>query len=169
MLTLSRLIDKIAELTGKAGALVLPLLVLTILLNVFLRYVFNIGLIELEELQWHLNAVAVMCCLAWAYQCDDHVRVDLLHARMSPRKQALVEVLGVVFLFLPFTLLLIHHSWTIFSFSWRLKEGSPMPSGLPARYIIKGIMAAGITLLALQGVSILIRSLQRLVRPEETA
>ena len=54
MLTLSRLIDKIAELTGKAGALVLPLLVLTILLNVFLRYVFNIGLIELGA--WARNS-----------------------------------------------------------------------------------------------------------------
>lgn len=161
-----RVIDRIAEVTGKAGSLVLPLLVLTILINVFLRYVFNIGMIELEELQWHLNAITVMCCLAWAYQTDDHVRVDVLHGRMSPRKKALVEVLGVIFLFLPFTILLSHHAWTIFSFSWRLKEGSPMPSGLPARYIIKGVMAAGLTLLAVQGVAVLLKSLSRLVRAE---
>lgn len=161
-----RVIDRIVEVTGKAGSLVLPLLVLTILINVFLRYVFNIGMIELEELQWHLNAITVMCCLAWAYQTDDHVRVDVLHGRMSPRKKALVEVLGVIFLFLPFTILLSHHAWTIFSFSWRLKEGSPMPSGLPARYIIKGVMAAGLTLLAVQGVAVLLKSLSRLVRAE---
>ncbi|MAC78645.1 MAG: C4-dicarboxylate ABC transporter permease [Rhodobacteraceae bacterium] len=161
-----RVIDRIAEVTGKAGSLVLPLLVLTILINVFLRYVFNIGMIELEELQWHLNAVTVMCCLAWAYQTDDHVRVDVLHGRMSPRKKALVEVLGVIFLFLPFTLLLAHHAWTIFSFSWRLKEGSPMPSGLPARYIIKGVMAAGVSLLVVQGVGVLLKSLARLMKAE---
>ena len=161
-----RVIDRIAEVTGKAGSLVLPLLVLTILINVFLRYVFNIGMIELEELQWHLNAVTVMCCLAWAYQTDDHVRVDVLHGRMSPRKKALVEVLGVIFLFLPFTLLLAHHAWTIFSFSWRLKEGSPMPSGLPARYIIKGVMAAGVSLLVVQGVGVLLKSFARLMKAE---
>lgn len=160
--SLSRLIDRVAEITGKAGALVLPLLMLTILLNVLLRYVFNLGLIELEELQWHLNALAVMSCLAWAYQTDTHVRVDVLHARMRPRMQALVEVLGVIFLFLPFTALISWHAWTIFKFSWAIKEGSPMPSGLPARYVIKAVMAAGMTLLALQGVSVLLKSLARL-------
>ena len=160
--SLTRFIDRVAELTGKAGSFVLPLLVVTILLNVILRYVFNIGMIELEELQWHLNALVVMSCLAWAYQTDTHVRVDVLHARMRPRTQALVEVLGVIFLLLPFAGLVSWHAWKIFSFSWALKEGSPMPSGLPARYIIKGVMAAGMSLLALQAVSILIRSLQRL-------
>jgi TRAP-type mannitol/chloroaromatic compound transport system permease small subunit len=162
MSQLIRLIDGLAALVGKTGALVLPLLMLTILVNVFLRYVLDIGMIELEELQWHLNAVTVMTSLAWAYQQNDHVRVDMFHAKFSLRKQAIVEILGVLFLFLPFTALIAWHSWTIFSFSWALKEGSPMPSGLPARYIIKGIMAFGLSLLVLQGVSILLKSVKRL-------
>jgi TRAP-type mannitol/chloroaromatic compound transport system permease small subunit len=162
---LPRLINRLSATVGMVGSYVLPLLMAAILVNVTLRYVFNIGMIELEELQWHLNAVTVMCCLAWAYQTGDHVRVDALHARMRPRTQALVEVLGVIFLFLPFVGLVAWHAWTIFSFSWALKEGSPMPSGLPARYIIKGIMAAGFTLLGLQGIAILLTSLERLIRP----
>lgn len=159
---LIRFIDRVTELAGKAGSLVLPLLIVTILVNVALRYVFNLGLIELEELQWHLNALVVMCCLAWAYQCDTHVRVDVLHSRMGPRARALVEVLGVLFLLLPFAGLVTWHAWKIFFFSWSLKEGSPMPSGLPARYIIKGVMVAGLALLVVQGVSILLTSLRRL-------
>lgn len=162
MSPLIRLIDGLAAITGKAGALVLPLLMLTILINVFLRYVLDIGMIELEELQWHLNAITVMTSLAWAYQKGDHVRVDVFHSRFSPRTQAVIEVLGVLFLFLPFTALISWHSWTIFSYSWALKEGSPMPSGLPARYIIKFVMAFGLSLLAVQGLSILLQSLRRI-------
>jgi len=153
-------LNRIVRVVGTTGALVLPLLVLTILINVTLRYVFAIGSIELEELQWHLNAVVVMSCLAWAYQKDRHVRVDILHNRMSTKARALVELLGVLFLLLPFLWIVGRSAWTIFSYSWALKEGSLMPSGLPARYIIKLVMAAGLTLLGLQAVSILLTSLR---------
>lgn len=169
---MTRIIQMIEAVTigvGKAGALLLPLLMLTILLNVTMRYVFQIGSIELEELQWHINAVVVMCCLAWAYQRDDHVRVDAFHARMRPRTKALVELFGVVFLLMPFLWLVADSAWTIFGYSWQLKEGSPMPSGLPARYVIKFVMAAGLSLLMLQGVAIALRSLLTLFNPEYRA
>lgn len=162
-------VDRLSRSVGFAGALVQPLLMLTILVNVLLRYVFNLGMIELEELQWHMNAVVVMCCLAWAYQRNMHVRVDALHGRMGERGRALAEVLGVLFLLLPFAGFLTLNSWKIFEYSWRLKEGSPMPSGLPARYIIKGVMAAGFALLFLQGLSVLLKSLAVLIRPGRSA
>ena len=41
-----------------------------------------------------------------------------------------------------------------------------MPSGLPARYIIKGVMAAGVSLLVVQGVGVLLKSLARLMKAE---
>ncbi len=160
---LAACIERLSILIGKSGSLILPVLVLTILVNVILRYVFNIGLIELEELQWHLNATVVMCCLAFALQADEHVRVDLLYNRLRPRGKDWVNLLGLVLLFLPFTGLVSWHAWKLAAYSWELKEGSPMPSGLPARYIIKGIMAAGMTLLTLQGIALLLNCLCRLV------
>jgi TRAP-type mannitol/chloroaromatic compound transport system permease small subunit len=161
------MIDRTVAGIGKAGALVLPLLMLTILLNVVLRYVFRIGSIELEELQWHLNAIVVMTCLAWAYQRNRHVRVDAFHSHFSVRAKAVVEILGVVFLLTPFIWLVSDSAWTIFSYSWKLKEGSPMPSGLPARYLIKFVMAAGLSLLLLQGVSVLLKAVQALLNPAQ--
>lgn len=155
-------LERLSVIIGKSGALILPLLVLTILVNVILRYVFDIGLIELEELQWHLNATVVMCCLAFALQADEHVRVDLLYNRLTSSGRDWVNLLGLVLLFLPFTGLVTWHAWKLAAYSWELKEGSPMPSGLPARYIIKGIMAAGMTLLLLQGIALLLNCLVRL-------
>ncbi|EAV41587.1 TRAP-type mannitol/chloroaromatic compound transport system, small permease component [Stappia aggregata IAM 12614] len=156
-------LERVVRLVGQAGALFLPLLMITILVNVVARYVFGIGSIEIEELQWHLNAVAVMSCLAWAYQRDAHVRVDALHARMSPRTRAVVELCGVLFLLLPFLWFVTGSSWKIFEYSWKLKEGSPMPSGLPARYIIKFVMAAGLSLLFVQGIAVALKSILTLL------
>lgn len=169
METIETLLNRGVRAVGTAGALVLPLLMLTILLNVALRYMFNIGSIELEELQWHLNAIVVMSCLAWAYQKDRHVRVDIFHNRMSPRARALVEICGILFLLLPFLWMVGRSAWTIFGYSWALKEGSPMPSGLPARYIIKFVMAAGLTLLGLQAIAILLASVRTVLRPDASA
>lgn len=155
-------IEHLTVLIGKGGSLLLPLLVATILINVVLRYVFDLGFIELEELQWHLNGAVVMCCLAFALKTDEHVRVDVLYSRLGPRGKDWVNLAGILFLFLPFTALVTWNAWEVASYSWELKEGSPMPSGLPARYIIKGIMAAGMTLLMLQGIAMLLNILCRL-------
>ena len=152
------LIDKVSMATGKLGALVLPLLIITILVNVCLRYIFDIGLIELEELQWHLNALVVLSCLSMTYLHDEHVRVDLFHNNFKTKTKLIVEICGVLFLFLPFCVLITMHAWNMAEYSWSLKEGSPMPSGLPARYIIKFVMALCLTLLTLQGVSVLLRN-----------
>jgi len=159
LLASSEKIDKLSIIVGKTGALFLPLLIITILLNVFLRYVLNIGLVELEEVQWHLNAITVMFGLSITYQANEHVRVDIFYGKFKKRTKAIVEIFGVIFLFLPFTALISLHAWDMAAYSWSLKEGSPMPSGLPARYIIKGVMALGLTLLTLQGISILLKNI----------
>lgn len=168
MYTINSIADKIGAFSvavGKAGSLILPVLIITILVNVILRYAFNIGLVELEEVQWHLNAIVVMSCLAYTYQVDEHIRVDIFHNRFSPKRRAWVEILGILFLFFPYTILVSWHAWDITSYSWSLREGSPMPSGLPARYIIKGIMALGLSLLVLQGAAILLRNVAFLIQP----
>ncbi|AWY01611.1 C4-dicarboxylate ABC transporter permease [Marinomonas primoryensis] len=156
-------IDRLSIFIGKAGSLALPVLIVVILANVFLRYVFNLGLVELEEVQWHLNAIVVMSCLAYSYQANEHVRADVFHNTFSPRKKAWVEILGVLFLLFPYTGLVGWHAWSIASYSWTLREGSPMPSGLPARYLIKGVMALGLSLLTLQGFAVLTRNALTLV------
>lgn len=155
---IARPIERINEVAGVAGALVLPLLMLVVVGNVVLRYGFGLGLVELEELQWHLNAITVMLCLGYAYRHDAHVRVDLLRDGWSERRKAWVEILGVLLLLLPFTGGIAWFAWGNFTYSWGIGEGSPMPSGLPARYLVKLLLFVGIALLFLQGIAALGRS-----------
>ena len=61
-----------------------------ICINVVLRYAFGIGRIEFEEIQWHIYATGFLLGLAYSYQADAHIRVDVVHERLSPRLQAWV-------------------------------------------------------------------------------
>ncbi len=167
---LERFADAVDALTTRvadAASWLQPVLVGVLALNVTLRYGFGRGSIELEELQWHLFAATVLLALAGTYARDAHVRVDLLHARMGPRGRAWVELLGSLLLLLPFALIVGFWAWDFLLRSWELGERSPMPSGLPARWIIKGVFFTGMILLALQALATAARSLRALASGAE--
>src|SRR3546814_18755658 len=84
---LARAIDAFNTGVGKAASWLYPLLMLVIVVNVVLRYVFEIGSIELEEVQWHLYASGFMLSFAYTYFEDSHVRVAVVHARLPEPQQ----------------------------------------------------------------------------------
>lgn len=158
---LRRVADGSAALSrrvGHAAAWLYPLLVLVLLVNVAGRYGLGRGSIELEELQWHLFAAAFLLGLAYTYTEDEHVRVDLIHQRLPPRARAWIELLGCLLLLLPFLVIVATSAFDFFWQSLALRERSPMPSGLPARYVIKGVLFAALVLLAVQTLGTAARS-----------
>ena len=82
-------------------------LVIVIILNVVLRYVFKNGMIELEELQWHLYCIGWLVGLSSTYIVDSHVRVDVLYANFSERKKAWTNAIGSLILGIPLCLIVI--------------------------------------------------------------
>jgi TRAP-type mannitol/chloroaromatic compound transport system permease small subunit len=155
---LAGLADAASRAAGVVAAWLYPLLVAVLLANVVLRYGFDRGSIELEELQWHLFAAAFLLGLADTYAADEHVRVDLLHARLSPRGRAWVELLGCLLLLLPFVAIVGPWAFEFALDAWRTGERSSMPSGLPARWMVKGTLFLGLALLGLQGLGRAARS-----------
>ncbi|MBC8210390.1 MAG: TRAP transporter small permease subunit [Gammaproteobacteria bacterium] len=115
-------------------------LVLVILLQVVLRYGFSHGLVPLEELMWHLYAVAFMFGMAYAITNDSHIRVDIIHMSLSRRKQHVLEILGILFLLFPFLWVLFDHSLAWAWDSFQNSETSQNPTGLPYRWVIKSVV-----------------------------
>lgn len=150
----TRGVDAFNTRVGKAASWLYPLLMIVIVFNVILRYAFGIGSIELEEVQWHLFSAAFLLAFAYTYVDDAHVRVDVVYGALSERKRAWIDLFGCLFLLLPFVGFLFYYSIPYFLDSWALNERSDMPSGLPARYIIKGILCIGLFLLFAQGVAV---------------
>lgn len=156
------IIEKITVSVGRLSSAAYPLLVVVVIVNVIFRYVFSRGMIELEEVQWHLYSLGFLLGYAWTYAENEHVRVDVFYHQFSERTKALIEFLGCLFLLLPFSLSITYFSLDFVLNSWSLGEGSDNPSGLPARYIIKAVMTVGLSFLCLQCLATLARAFLKL-------
>lgn len=124
-------------------------LVLVIVFQVTLRYVFGQGSIMLEELQWHIYGVAFLLGLGFCLQADRHVRIDVLAEQWSLRTKAWVELAGLGAFLLPFVIAVTYKSAKFTYTSWQFGEISPAPGGLPYRWIIKGFIPIGFFILGL--------------------
>ena len=152
-------LDGFIMITGRWLSWANGLLVVIIVLQVVLRYGFGRGLVMLEELQWHLYALAFMFGLSYALITDAHVRVDLIHDRLPSTAKHWVEVGGTLFLLLPFVVAVLYHSYEFFIDSWSHNERSAAPLGLPWRWAIKAVIPLSFGLLGLAALSRMIRSL----------
>jgi TRAP-type mannitol/chloroaromatic compound transport system permease small subunit len=158
-------IDALNRLAAALGRWALLLMLALGTWNVVGRYVGlavgrNLSSNALIEGQWYLFALLFLLAMGYALQRDDHVRVDVLQSRWSPRRRARVELGGTLGLLLPFVLVVLLTSVEPTLASWRIGEMSPDPGGLP-RYWVKSLIPLGFLLLGLQGVAQAIRLLHR--------
>ncbi|WP_431686064.1 TRAP transporter small permease subunit [Hahella sp. NBU794] len=146
---LSRLLDTFVRRIGEASAWIWPVLMLVIMTNVVMRYFFGEGRIEFEELQWHLYTIGFLTALSYCYQSDDHVRVDVIHERLSLRSRSWIEFLGILLLLIPFLTLLTYYAFPYVYGAWISGERSLSPGGLPYRWAIKAALPIGLLLLSI--------------------
>ncbi len=158
----ARAVDHLNERIGVLTSWLTTVLVLVVCYDVVTRYLLKRSSVAVQELEWHLFAMIFLTAAAYTLKHDRHVRVDIFYARFSPRLQALVDFLGTLLFLIPFSLLVIYSSRTFVWNSFRIRETSPDPGGLPARYLIKAFIPLGFILVLLQGLALLIRSWQRL-------
>ena len=154
---LSNLIDGLIERIGEWASWLWLVLLAIIIVNVALRYLLGRGYILFEELQWHLYGAAWLLALAFVFRNDAHVRIDVLAARLRPRARAWIELLGILFLLLPFALFVVIETVPFVVTSYHLNEVSPSPGGLSHRWVIKAFIPLGFGLLALTGFARLLR------------
>lgn len=152
-------IDSFIEWTGKLTAWLVLALVLLVCYDVAMRYFFHQGSIALQELEWHLFALIFLLGAAYTLKHDEHVRVDvLLNSRfISERQRHWVNLLGGLFLLLPFCILILITSWPFVENAYLYQESSPDPGGLPYRFILKASILVAFVLLILQGTANILR------------
>lgn len=144
---LSRTVDPWLVRIGDWVSWTWLILLCVIVANVVLRYVFDRGRIEFEEIQWHLYSFGFLIGLGYAYQSDDHIRVDVLHERLQPRTRAWIELYGTLLFLLPFVLLVLIYSVPFINQSFQSSEVSSSPGGLAFRWAIKACLPLGFLLL----------------------
>ncbi|MBX2881983.1 MAG: TRAP transporter small permease subunit [Granulosicoccus sp.] len=160
MLKLAKLLDQVARNVGRlAGWLIVPL-VFIILFDVvtrkldFTRLMFSEWGVHsgfsvstmLQDFQWHLHAVLLLLSFGLGYLTNAHVRVDIFREMLPRRKQAWLELIGLIVLGIPFLILMIKFSWDQFYISLLQNEGSESMTGIPKRFIVKSFMVIGFLL-----------------------
>ena len=146
-------IDRGIRIVGMFSALVLISLVALILYDATMRYFFSSGSIMLQELEWHLFDLIMLFSIAFTLQYNRHVRVDIIYQNYSAKTKKLVDLVGYIFMVIPFSLLILYVGYEFVLMSFEQMEGSANPGGLPYRFIIKSSMLLGFVLLALQALS----------------
>jgi len=107
---------------------------------VVIRYGFNQGWIWMQESVTYLHALVFMVAIAWAFQTDDHVRVDIFYRGNSSRYKNWVNLLGTLVFLIPFSLFLLVIGWNYVSVSWEMLESSREAGGLPLVYLLKSLI-----------------------------
>ena len=158
LMRICRWIDALNFWVGRIVSWVTALVVAVVFIDVVMRYAFKSSYVFIQELEWHLFAFIFLMGAGYTLQKDGHVRVDIFYQRFSPKQQAWVNLLGVIFFLLPGCYLVISTSMGFVQNSFTILEGSPDPGGIPYRFILKSCIPAGFILIALQGVSLGIKS-----------
>lgn len=158
------MIDRISVVLGKAAAWLTLLMVVITFVVVVMRYVFDAGLIWLQESVTWMHAVVFMIGAAYTLQQEDHVRVDVFYRTMSATRRAWVDTIGVIIFIWPLCLFLAWKSFDFVTASWSVHEASRESGGLPYPLlpILKTVLLIMPAAVALQGASLLLTSINTL-------
>ena len=158
-------IDTINTWLGRIGAVLVLLSVIVVFTVVVLRYAFSGGSVALQEAGVWLHATAFLLAAAWTLKNNGHVRVDVFYQRLSPRRQAWVEIAGGCLFLLPLCVFLIIGSWRYVTASWAVWESPSEPGGLSGLFLLKSMIPLAALSLLLQAVAQILGAVRRLRAP----
>jgi TRAP-type mannitol/chloroaromatic compound transport system permease small subunit len=156
LLTLSRLIDALNERLGRAANWMVLGACLISAANAMSRYAFDLSSNAWLEIQWYLFAGIVMLGASYTLKMNEHVRVDIVYTHLSERGKEWLDLVGTAVFLVPSMLVIAWYSIPFFQLSWHTQEISGNAGGL-IRWPVKILVPIGFTLVALQGVSEIIK------------
>jgi len=156
LLAFSRGIDWVSEKLGVVANWLVLLACLISAGNAASRYLFSESSNGWLEVQWYMFAGMVLLGGPYALKMNEHVRVDLFYGMASERARLWIDIVGGFLFLLPICVILVYFTWPWFVDSWRINEASANAGGL-IRWPVKLMMPIGFGLMALQGISEIIK------------
>lgn len=158
LLGLSRAIDRFNEIVGKAMGWLILLAIIISATNAVVRKVFSTSSNAWLEAQWYLFGAAFLLASAYTLKQNEHIRIDIVYGIWSRRTQHWIDLFGHVVFLMPFCLLMIYYLTPWVASSYRSGEVSTNAGGLTI-WPAKGLLLVGFVLLALQGLSEIIKKI----------
>lgn len=127
-------------------------------INAVVRKVFNTSSNAFLEVQWYLFTAAFLLAAGHTLLEKEHVKVDVIYARLSLRTRVWIELLGFALFLVPVCWVVLYYSGPAVWQAWTSGEMSPNAGGL-IRWPAYVLVPAGFILLLLQGISEFIKRL----------
>lgn len=156
LLQLSRLIDRVNELLGRAMSWFVLAAVLISAGNAIIRKLFNIGSNAWLEVQWYLFAAVFMLGVGYVMLKNAHVRIDFISSRLSKRTNATIDAVGIVVFTIPLSIIMIKLGWPLAQQALSTGEMSQNAGGL-IRWPVLMLVPVGFAILLAQASSELIK------------
>ena len=128
-----------------------------VIVNILLRYIFNINFIFMQELVMYLHAFIFLFGISICLKENSHVRIDVFSNKLDAKVKKYIEILGTVFFIIPFCPFVLYESTPIIIRSWEMLESSGEPGGLPFIYILKSAIYVFASLLLIQALGRLVK------------
>jgi TRAP-type mannitol/chloroaromatic compound transport system permease small subunit len=129
--------------------------------NAASRYLFSESSNGWLEVQWYMFAGMVLLGGPYTLKMNEHVRVDLVYSMVSERTRIWIDIIGGLLFLLPICVILVYFTWPWFVDSWKINEASSNAGGL-LRWPVKLLLPVGFALMALQGISEIIKRIAAL-------
>lgn len=151
-------LDRASEWFGRTLAWLIIIMMLIQFAIVLLRYAFSVNSIFMQELVMYMHASVFMLAAAYTFRHDGHVRVDIFYRGMTPRRQALINIVGIILLLIPVMIFIIASSLGYVVNAWSILESSPDHGGIPAVFLLKTLIPLFALLMIIQGVIEVVRN-----------
>ena len=158
-----RRVDRANQLLARWVSWLLLVMVAITAVVVVMRRGFDFGSISLQESVTYMHGMLFLLSFAGCLAVDKHVRVDILYRQFTDTRRAWVNLMGSVFLAMPFIGLLIWLTADYALSSWQVLEGSKESGGLPMLFLLKSVVPLGFIALFIQVISDAVYSLSRLL------
>jgi TRAP-type mannitol/chloroaromatic compound transport system permease small subunit len=146
------------ERIGRAVSWLALIMVLVQMIVVVMRYVFGVSWLALQESIVYMHAAIFLAAAGYTLLHDGHVRVDIFYRPANERRQAIVDLVGALCFLMPMASAIFYISWPYVAKSWAVLETSQEGSGIPAVFLLKTVILVYAALVALQGISLALRS-----------
>ena len=155
-------IDKFNDILGRVFSVLVLGILGVILCEVVLRRIFNRPQIWTQDLTVLLFACYIILICAYGFQKKAFVAVDVLYARLKPLAQNILHLITYLVFFVPFVFVLVPESFGFFIRSYVSGERGYSVWAPPA-WPVKLALFVGMTLLALQGISEMLKCINGII------
>lgn len=162
--TIVRFIDSISEWTGSITRWFAVALVAVTAYDTLARYVFNAPTVWGYETSCMLGASVILLGAAYCLLHNSHVRVDIFYIRLSPRRRAIIDVLGTAILFFPLCAIYIKTSASWMWMSWKTGEVMCETFWYPPAAPFRTVVMIALCLFFLQSIAQFTRNLHMLIK-----